>query len=207
MAIGTFAELKTAIANFLARDDLTSRIPEYIDIAEARMSRELDTRSQEKRATATTSASDEFVSLPTDLRKIRLVKLNTDPVDILEYASPKDYYETYASSGGGRPKIYTVIGAEIALRPVPDSAMTVEIIYSESISALSDSNTTNTILTRHPDAYLYGALHAAYLYLLDEARANQYDALFSRAMQEIKQDNEKAFFGGPLAMKSDYAGV
>tara|TARA_R100001440_G_scaffold10579_2_gene19255 strand:- start:6918 stop:7541 length:624 start_codon:yes stop_codon:yes gene_type:complete len=207
MAITTYSELQTAIANFLARDDLTSRIPEYIELAEARMSRELDTRSQEKRATAPTAASDEFISLPTDLRKIRLVKLNTDPIDVLEYASPQDYYETYSSSGGGRPKIYTVIGTEIALRPIPDSVMTVEIIYSEDISSLSDSNTTNTILTRHPDAYLYGSLHSAYLFLLDEARSNQYDALFTRVMAEIKQDNEKAFYGGPLAMKSDYVGA
>ena len=207
MAITTYSELQTAIANFLARDDLTSRIPEYIELAEARMSRELDTRSQEKRATASTAASDEFISLPTDLRKIRLVKLNTDPIDVLEYASPQDYYETYSSSGGGRPKIYTVIGTEIALRPIPDSVMTVEILYSEDISSLSDSSATNTILSRHPDAYLYGSLHAAYLYLLDEARSNQYDALFTRVMTEIKQDNEKAFYGGPLAMKSDYVGA
>ena len=55
MAITTYSELQTAIANFLARDDLTSRIPEYIELAEARMSRELDTRSQEKRATAPSS--------------------------------------------------------------------------------------------------------------------------------------------------------
>ena len=207
MAISTYAELQTAIANFLARSDLTSQIPDFITLAESRMSRELETRSQEKRAQASTSASDEFISLPTDLRKIRLVKLNTDPIDVLEYASPKDYYETYATSGGGRPKIYTVVGAELALRPVPDSVMTVEIIYSEDVSALSDSNTTNTVLTRHPDTYLYGSLFAAHMFLMDEARATQYDALFTRAMGEIKKDSEKAFYGGPLAMKSDYSGA
>lgn len=207
MAITTYAELQTAIANFLARSDLTTQIPDFITLAEARMSRELETRSQEKRATASTASSDEFVSLPTDLRKVRLVKLNTDPIDVLEYTSPSDYYETYATSGGGRPKIYTIIGSEIAIRPVPDSVYTIEIIYSEDVSALSDSNTTNTVLTRHPDCYLYGSLSAAHMYLMDEARANQYDALFTRAMEEVKKDNEKAFFGGPLAMKSDYSGA
>jgi hypothetical protein len=70
MAIGTYAELKTAIANFLARDDLTARIPEFISLAEARMSRELGTRSQTKRANATLSAGDAFVSLPTDMRAL-----------------------------------------------------------------------------------------------------------------------------------------
>ena len=71
MAISTYSELKTAIANFLARDDLTSVIPDFIQLAEATMSRELETRSQEKRATATLTADDEYIALPTDLREVR----------------------------------------------------------------------------------------------------------------------------------------
>jgi hypothetical protein len=204
MAITTYAELQTAVSNFLARSDVTDRIPEFISLAEARMSRELNSRSQEKRATAATISGDEFISLPTDLRKIRLVKLNLDPVVVLEYAAPKDYYETYASSGGGRPKYYTVIGSEIAVRPVPDSIYTLELIYGEDIDSLSDSNTTNTILSRHPDVYLYGSLSAAYLYLMDETRAAQYDGLFGRAIAEINNNNDKAYYSGTLSMKSDY---
>lgn len=206
MAITSYAELQTAIGNFLARSDLTDRIPEFISLAEARMSRELNSRSQEKRATAATIASDEFISLPTDLRKIRLVKLNTDPVDVLDYASPTDFYTTYPGSGGGRPKYYTVIGSEIALRPIPDSIYTLELIYGEDIAALSNSNTTNTILTRHPDSYLYGSLSAAYIYLMDEARAAQYDTLFSRSIVEINNSNDRAYYSGTLSMKSDYSG-
>ena len=39
MAIGTYAELQTAVANWLDRDDLTDRIPEFIALAEAKMNR------------------------------------------------------------------------------------------------------------------------------------------------------------------------
>ena len=85
MAITTYSELKTAVANSLARTDLTTQIPDFISLAEARLSRELETRSQEKRAQATLTASDEFISLPTDMREIRQVKLNTTPNTVLEY--------------------------------------------------------------------------------------------------------------------------
>ena len=44
MAIGTFAELKTATANWLDRSDLTDRIPEFIALAEARFNRVLRIR-------------------------------------------------------------------------------------------------------------------------------------------------------------------
>ena len=56
MAITTYSELKTAVANSLARTDLTTQIPDFISLAEARLSRELETRSQEKRAQATLTA-------------------------------------------------------------------------------------------------------------------------------------------------------
>ena len=41
MAITTYAELKTAIANWLNREDLTSVIPDFISLAEADFNRKL----------------------------------------------------------------------------------------------------------------------------------------------------------------------
>jgi len=207
MALSTYSDLKTAIANFLARDDLTTQIPDFIRLAEARMSRELDTRSMEKRATATTVAGDGFISLPTDLREIRNVQLNTDPVKTLEYYTMQMLNTHYSGQGQGKPKGYSIVGVEIALKPIPDAAYTLEIVYGESLDALSDTNTNNTILTRHPDAYLYGSLMNAYTFLMDETRATQYDTLFSRIMREIIIDTEKARYGGVLSMKTTYRGT
>jgi hypothetical protein len=205
MAIGTYSELKTAIANFLARDDLTDRIPEFISMAEARMGRMLETRSQEKRATATLTASDAYVSLPTDLRSIRLVKLNTSPKEVLEYYTPSTLDETYASNAIGKPRAYTIIGGEIKFAPAPDSSYQAEIVYVEGVPDLSDSNTTNTILTRHPDAYLYGALASASIYLMDDQKTSLYEQLFTRSIDEIKKEEERGKHAGSgLFMKSDY---
>ena len=39
MAISNYTELKTAVANWLDRDDLTDRIPEFIALAESRFNR------------------------------------------------------------------------------------------------------------------------------------------------------------------------
>lgn len=206
MAFSTYSELKTSIANFLARDDLTAQIPDFIRLAEARMSRELDARSMEKRATATTVAGDGYISLPTDLREIRNVQLNTDPAKTLEYYTVQMINTDYAGQGQGKPKAYSIVGTEILLKPTPDAAYTLEIVYGENVQALSDEDTNNTILLRHPDAYLYGSLMNAYTYLMDEARASQYDQLFTRIMDEIIRDTEKARYGGVLSMKTTYRG-
>ena len=79
---------------------------------------------------------------------------------------------------------------------MPDASYEIEILYVGAVPALTDSNTTNTILSRHPDAYLYGSLASAYQYLMDNTRQAQYDALFTRALNEIKLDDESSKFGG-----------
>lgn len=205
MSISTYTELKTAVANFLARDDLTSQIPNFIQLAESRMSRELETRDQEKRATATLTSGDEYIALPTDLREVRSVALTTDPKTVLTYYSPTSLDSTYSSGGSGKPLGFSIVGGEMKLRPIPDSSYTAEIIYVGGLSALSDSNLTNVVLTRHPDAYLYGALAEAYAYLLDETRAAQYMQRFSLAIDEIKVDEQRAHYGtGSLQIQSIY---
>ena len=147
MTISTYAELKTAIANFLARDDLTATIPTFIQLAEGRMSRELETREQEKRATTSLTSGDQYVTLPVDLREVRSVKLNTNPVKVLSYYSPTSLDASYGTDAAGRPEGYSIVGAEMKVRPIPDSAYEMEILYVGTLPAISDS-VTPTLFTR-----------------------------------------------------------
>jgi len=204
MAIATYSDLQTSIANFLARDDLTNQIPDFITLAESRINRELETREQEKRSQSILTPGDEYVALPTDLREVREVKLLTSPLTILDYASPTGLDSQYSSNGLGKPKGYSIVGKEIKFRPIPDSAYTAEIVYIGSVDALS-AVSTPILFTRSPDVYLYGALTEAYMYLLDEVRAAQYDEKFTRAINEVRLDEERSHYGtGPLTTKSVY---
>lgn len=207
MAITTYTQLKDAIAKFLARDDLTDQLGNFVQLAEARMSRMLDTRSQINRVNASTVAGSEFISLPTDLRQIESVKLNTTPSRVLEYLPPADYYRLNSTDAGGTPRYYTIIGTTIGMRPIPDAVVGVQMIYREDLDELSDTQPTNTILSRHSDAYLYGSLAAASVFLMDDQRAATFDQVFTRTIEEIKQDTANSKFGGPLVMQSEYTGV
>mgnify|MGYP000539547100 FL=1 len=205
MSIGNYAELQTAIANFMARSDLTSQIPDFITMAEARMSRELETREQEKRSQATLTAGDEYILLPNDFREVREVKINASPTRVLSYYSPSALDSMYSSNGQGMPEGYSIVGLEMKLRPIPDSAYTSEIVYIGSLPNISNI-TTPTLFIRSPDLYLYGALAEGYAYLLDEARAAQYDQKFTRILEEIKVDEQRSHYGtGSLTIKSAYS--
>jgi hypothetical protein len=205
MAIATYTDLQTSIANFLARSDLTAQIPDFISLAEGRMSRELESRGQEKRSIATLTQGNEYISLPVDMREVREVKLNTSPLTVLKYYSPVALDEQYASNGHGKPKGFSIVGAEMKLRPIPDTSYQAEIVYIGNIEPLSPTNLVNDVLTRSPDAYLYGSLAEAYAYLLDETRATQYMARFDKALEEIKVDEQRSHYGtGSLQISSIY---
>jgi hypothetical protein len=91
------------------------------------------------------------------------------------------------------------------MRPIPDAAYTQEIVYIGSLPNISNT-TTPILFTRSPDLYLYGALAEGYAYLLDEARAAQYDQKFTRILEEIKVDEQRSQYGsGSLTIKSAYS--
>ncbi len=122
MSISADSELKTAIANVVALDDLTDQSPNFIRLAEAGMERELETRSQEKRSTAALTSGDEYIALPTDMREVRQVKLNTDPVTVLTYYSPVPLDTAYPSAGTRKPTDRSIIAHATTSRPVPTNA-------------------------------------------------------------------------------------
>ena len=50
-----------------------------------------------------------------------------------------------------------------------------EIVYMEGVPDLSDSNTTNTILTRHPDfTCMVHCLRLGSVYLMDDQKTQMY---------------------------------
>lgn len=191
MAISTYAELKTAIANWLDRSDLTDVIPDFIALAETRHKRDFKIRRMETRVTANTIADTEYYTLPDDYIAMRNIKLNSDPKTSLEFLTPEIMDRVQAGSDVGKPKAYSIKGNTIQLRPIPDGVYEIEISYYKTFAALSDSNTTNDMLTHHPDAYLYGALVEAEPYLQNDKRLQVWAGLYDRAKEDIIKSNER----------------
>ena len=199
MAIGTYDELKTAVANWLDRNDLTDRIPEFIALAEARMNRVLRLRMMESKYTASTVASQRNYALPTGYIQMRNFQINTSPVTPLQYVSPEIYDRLWGGSTGGTPQFYTIITNEIQLGPVPGSVLTLEMLFYKKITALSGTNTTEQMLTDNPDIYLYGALLEAEPFIMNDERVVLWAKGFAQAVADLQeQDNKDRHSGSAL---------
>lgn len=204
MAITTYSELQTAVQNWTERSDtaFTNRVTEFIALTEADINREMHGREQRVRYTTTTTASDAFINVPSDLRKVISFKVDDSPDFVLKFVTPSEMDRRYAGAPSGKPRYFCVVGAEFKLAPVPDAAYTLEIVYERGVPALTDSNTTNDVLTRHPDVYLYGSLKHAHDFLMDEERAIYYGRLYERAIGNAMAD-ERDIRGGVLTITSD----
>tara|TARA_R110002020_G_scaffold319461_2_gene535362 strand:+ start:441 stop:1067 length:627 start_codon:yes stop_codon:yes gene_type:complete len=191
MAISTYAELKTTIASWLDREDLTDVIPDFIALTESRHRRDFKIRRMETRVTANTIADTEYYSLPDNYVSMRNIQLNTDPKTSLEYLTPEIMDRVKGGSSTGKPKAYSIIGNNFQLRPIPDGVYEIEMLYYKYFTPLSDSNTTNDMLTYHPDIYLYGALVEAEPYLQNDKRLQTWASLYDRAKKDLIDTNER----------------
>jgi hypothetical protein len=192
MALDTFSGLKTTIADYLNRDDLTSIIPSFITIAEAKFNRKLRVRQMVKRATATLDTA--FFAFPSDFLQAKEFQLNTNPITYLEYVTEKqgDLMRQNSIVASGQPKYYTIVGTQLEVIATPDSSYTGELTYYGKITALSDANTSNWLLAYAPDLYLYGALLEAIPYLKDDERLNTWGQMYQSTLSDIEVADQRA---------------
>jgi len=205
MALDTYDNLKTEIASFLNRDDLTANIDTFIDLAETRHARDLRIREMETVSTSiTTVAGTQSYDLPTGYLELRYAMLQTSPYTMLQYMTPADFFRVYnEGEGTGMPVYYTIVGKKIYLGHSPDSANVLELGFFQRATALSSSNTTNDILTNFPDLYLYGSLAETSPFLMQDERLAVWSSLYKEG---VKTANESAQRGrvsaAPLQMSA-----
>lgn len=195
MSITTYAELKSTIADFLNRDDLTSVIDTFIDLTEADLARKVRHWRMEKRSTAILDT--QYSALPSDFYepvRLQITGSSNYRLQQMSQSDLMDYRESDNTSG--RPKYYTIIDGSIEVYPSPDQDYTIEMVYYSKIIPLDATNTSNWLLQYHPDAYLYGALSHSAPYLADDGRTQLWASLYQNAISGITMEDEKAKHGG-----------
>ena len=205
MALDTYDNLKSEIASFLNRDDLTSNIDTFIDLAETRHARDLRIREMEAVSTSiTTVAGTQSYDLPTGYLELRYAMLQTSPYTMLQYMTPADFFRVYNEGDGtGMPVYYTIVGKKIYLGHSPDSANVLELGFFQRATALSSSNTTNDILTNFPDLYLYGSLAETSPFLMQDERLAVWSSLYKEGVRTANESAQRGrVSAAPLQMSA-----
>lgn len=201
MSIINYADLQTTIAGYLARTDLSAQIPDFIQLAEMRLRRELRIRQMLKVVTTTTDPDDGTVELPSDFLQMRDLHINTNPIRVLRYESPSNFYRNTFSTVTGMPIAYTILAQDFQFAPKPDSNYSLQMLYYCSPPYLTNSNPSNVFLANCPDLLLYGALGEAAPYLMDDQRLQTWASLYQRGLDALTvSDDSGEFSGSPISI-------
>ena len=191
--ITNYATLQSAIADYLNRADLTAQIQTFIQFAEADLNTRL--RSREMIVNATATSDGQFVALPPDwLEAINMMIVGGQSP--LRYVTPDEAdtivkAQTYTST-----RFYSMTTGVIELVPPAVNDITIDMVYYGKIPALSTDNTTNWLLTKAPDVYLYGSLTHAAPFLMDDQRMAVFSQIYLARVQSLQDESQKSLHSG-----------
>lgn len=224
MALGTYAELRTSVAAWMWRSDLGPMIPDFIALAETRISDSLRVAQMETRAFLDLSDAGE-ANLPDDFLEARFVVLYpgglniltddgvpigdssgaiwTDgdtagaPRNVLRRVEPEwatDYFR--GSGAGGCQNYYSILENTFTAYAV--RASSVVLYYYSKIPALSDDAPTNWLLTKKPNIYLYATLMEAAPFMQDDNRIAVWERLLAEAITAFQLSDQMARWSNGL---------
>lgn len=198
--ITNYTTLQSTIADYLNRADLTAQIPTFIQLAEADFNTRIRTREMIVRAEA--QSSNEFVQLPADwLEAINLhiidgaQPLRFVTLDEADYINKQQIFTNVAA--------YSLMNGAIELIPAPGADIDIEMIYYGKITPLSAEVSTNWLLTKAPDVYLYGSLMHAQPFLMDDQRMPIFASLYNSRIEALNEESMKSTHSGsPLVART-----
>ncbi len=184
MTISTYAELQTAITNWLGgRTDLTAYYPDWITLFEAYAARKLLVRNMEVEVTLTPSSG--VATLPTDYLGYRRVTWAGSPRTELQYVHPSYFTAAFPAQPTGTPSVFTIEGDSLKVMPSSDTGLSF-LYYAKNVTV---SSFLNWLFTNHPDVYLFGALLEGANFTADTDQAIIWKSRRDEIMDEISKLN------------------
>lgn len=196
MSITTATELKTALANWSKRSDLTARLDEVIALAESRLNRELRTTGMEATMTSTALASG-AISNPSNFLAWKELRYDGSPSYTLEPAT-QEWIRNQADLASA-PLRFAVTGSQTICWPQTGS---VKGTYYRSLPSLT-ANAANWLLTSHPDVYLFACLEQVGVFTWDDAAEQKWGGRAGALIQSLNNsDIGNQLNGGPLTARA-----
>ena len=172
----TYTELVQKIRDYTEVDAnvLTSTIIDgFIENAEFKILREVDSDNNRRYDTANLITSQRFIGRPAGLLIVRSAQIvdsdgSSQPNnrDFLQYRDTSFMSEFNPTEATGVPKYYSLWDEQkIVVAPTPDATYTIQLNYILKDPGLSATNTTTYISQNFPNGLLYACLVEAFSFL------------------------------------------
>lgn len=199
MAISTYDQLTSRVADWLNRGDLVAVIPDFVALFEAQYNDDPRGRIQKSVVISNAEIENELTPVPADyvqMQNLRIPGSKANPAGLDLLTSQQLGQFRYRYQNAGEPLYYAIIGTQLRVLPVPDQQYTFEMEYFAKLPPLGPDNQTNWLLADHPNVYLYGTLLQAEPYLKNDDRIAVWRGLWDSAMEALNTTDDRALFSG-----------
>ena len=188
----TYAELVQKISDYTEVDSnvlTTTIVNGFIENAEFRIFRDVDSDNNRRYATANLVTNDRFISTPSDALVIRSVQIvnggSGSTRNFLEFRDTSFMSEFNSTGVTGEPKYYGMWEDDkMVLAPTPNSTYQVQVNYILKDPGLSSTNTETYLSKYFPNGLLYACLVEAFSFLKGPADLLQlYEGRYKQATQ------------------------
>lgn len=197
-----YTTLQTSVADWLAKGNLTSFIPAFIQNWEERFYRQPRNYGKWMEGSLNVSFSS-TATIPADFLSLRVAYLNGQARQPLINSSLEQLYAKYPrGASSGLPAWIARDGANFVFGPVPSGTFTLNGTYYAKpvlLRTFASDAAAHFLILNAPDLLLYGALLEAVPFIKDDSRIQIWQGFYDRALQDYR-DLMKAqnFSGGAM---------
>lgn len=196
--ITNYTTLQTAVGDYLARSDLTSFIPNFVQNWEERFYRESDNWGAWMETALNVSISNNVAAVPADYLGLRIAYISGQSSPPLKRISLDQMLQRFPRSvtGGGNPAYISRQGSNFIFGPVSASGSLVGTYYAKPTNLRTDSDGANFLTSDCPDLCLYGSLLEAETFIKNDKRLPVWTSLYSVALDAYRSRMKAEDFSG-----------
>jgi hypothetical protein len=207
--ITSYSTLLTEIGTVLARSDLSSDTPGFVQRFEERFFRQPKNYGPWMEAAYSTAMSSGVSAVPAGFIGWKVVYISMSPTRRLRFVSLAELYEEYPRSGcRSVPYVIARNGSNFEYGPFPSSDFTVGGSYYAKPTVLRSYSTGGADAAAHylivnaPDLLLYGALLESAPHLRQDDRLVTWQGFYDRALAEYRDlQKQQNMSGGPMQVR------
>jgi hypothetical protein len=190
----SYAGVLASLKNWLNRSDLDALLADFVVLAEEEMNRTLRVRQMET-ALAPTEIASGSITIPAGTAAIKTLWLSGRERDPM---SPQSLDFVKANDYGGKATHFAWVGDQLYF----NGTGTVNGILFQQIPTLSETNTSNWVLSVAPSCYLFGAMREAFDYVRDDTERDRWAARFLQVMDKINGADMRDRYSGQISIPS-----
>jgi hypothetical protein len=186
--IETYADLQTELIDWMSNSKITAKAETCIQLAEARIRNDILIRRMELPRHGVFNGA--VIFLPEDCEAVQRLMYYVGEREVsIPYVSVLSV--EHLTSSVGDPIGYTLTDQAIMLYPTPVAARQYTLYYIPFVADLTPTNTTNWLLDRSPNVYLFASCLEAAGYLQDEQLEVKFEARYRQALDALFNASER----------------